>query len=399
MVKITEELVRKKSEHNECLISTLEELSLHQEDIERIEHLQNWCRELKILLLQSNLIAKIENLHKLKKLEYLNLAINNIERVENVERLESLNKLDLTLNFIGDLTSIECLKGNYNLRELILTGNPCCDYPHYREYVMATLPQLDRLDCEEIKMSQKILAQKSLANNRAVIVQKQADYFMKRDEQKLRVAMQKQLLAEEMAQIENEDERLKMFWDAKSEHCPETRLDIAKYHKLGREKRTAEDGDNKKQRRTLTLFAPSGRPYNINQAKLAFTLKDEYNEYILELGVYKYLDTSQIKVDVESNYVRVAVKGKIFQMAFHEEINITEACVLRSQITGYLVVKMPKLHAKELLTLRPKTDNTGNQAKSKGDSSKPTALKGVVDIHNICNNNKNAEMDIPELIE
>lgn len=51
--------MRKKSEHNECEISTLQELSLHQEDIEKIEHLQNWCRDLQILLLQSNLISKI----------------------------------------------------------------------------------------------------------------------------------------------------------------------------------------------------------------------------------------------------------------------------------------------------------------------------------------------------
>lgn len=58
-VAVSEDLVRKRSEHNECVISTLEELSLHQEDIEKIQHLQNWCRDLKILLLQSNLISKI----------------------------------------------------------------------------------------------------------------------------------------------------------------------------------------------------------------------------------------------------------------------------------------------------------------------------------------------------
>jgi len=34
----------------------------------------------------SNLIAaKIENVNRLKKLEYLNLALNNIERVENLQ--------------------------------------------------------------------------------------------------------------------------------------------------------------------------------------------------------------------------------------------------------------------------------------------------------------------------
>lgn len=56
---VTIELIRKRSEHNEGEIGTLEEISLHQEDITKIEHLQNWCKDLKILLLQSNLIFKI----------------------------------------------------------------------------------------------------------------------------------------------------------------------------------------------------------------------------------------------------------------------------------------------------------------------------------------------------
>ncbi|XP_017473561.1 PREDICTED: protein tilB [Rhagoletis zephyria] len=395
MVKITEALVRKKSEHNECLISTLEELSLHQEDIERIEHLQNWCRDLKILLLQSNLISKIENLHKLKKLEYLNLAINNIERVENLEQLESLTKLDLTLNFIGELTSIECLKGNYNLRELILIGNPCCDYPHYRDYVTGTLPQLNSLDCEEIKMSQKLQAQKTLSSHRAVIVQKQANYFIERDEQKLRVAHKKTELEAEMAEVDDEDSRIKMFWDAKSEHCPETRTDIAKYHKLGREKRNTEQHD-KKMHRTPALFAPCGRPYNLNQAKLPFHLSDEYNEYMLQLGIYKHLDTSQIKVDIEPNYVRVSVKGKLFQMSFSEEIKTTEASVQRSQITGYLVIKMPKLHVNEMIIVRSRQQGNNVNYSSTKEGKGQSDLKGTVDIKTICNNE---DVDVPELID
>lgn len=32
---VTEDLVRKRSEHNNCEITTLEELSLHQQDIEK----------------------------------------------------------------------------------------------------------------------------------------------------------------------------------------------------------------------------------------------------------------------------------------------------------------------------------------------------------------------------
>jgi protein TilB len=59
LILVTVDLVRKRSEHNEGEISTLEEIALHQENIDKIEGLDKWCRELKILLLQSNLIPKI----------------------------------------------------------------------------------------------------------------------------------------------------------------------------------------------------------------------------------------------------------------------------------------------------------------------------------------------------
>ena len=60
-------------------------LSLSPFIIGRIEHLDKWCRELKILYLQNNLIGRIENVSRLKQLTYLNLALNNIETVENLE--------------------------------------------------------------------------------------------------------------------------------------------------------------------------------------------------------------------------------------------------------------------------------------------------------------------------
>lgn len=54
----------------------------------------------------------MENLHKLRELEYLNLALNNIKVIEGIENCESLMKLDLTVNFISLSTleaSIKCL--------------------------------------------------------------------------------------------------------------------------------------------------------------------------------------------------------------------------------------------------------------------------------------------------
>lgn len=52
-------MVRRRAEHNNCEILSLEEVSLHQQDIEKIEHIDKWCRDLKILYLQNNLIPRI----------------------------------------------------------------------------------------------------------------------------------------------------------------------------------------------------------------------------------------------------------------------------------------------------------------------------------------------------
>jgi protein TilB len=90
MGRITEELIRKRSEHNEGVISTLEEISLHQFELEKIENLDKYCRHLKILFLQNNIIEKLENLEKLKELEYLNIGVNNISMIEGLDQCESL---------------------------------------------------------------------------------------------------------------------------------------------------------------------------------------------------------------------------------------------------------------------------------------------------------------------
>jgi protein TilB len=102
-------------------------VALHQFEIEKIENLDKICRHLQILLLQNNIIEKMENLNRLKELNYLNLALNNISKIENLEGCESLKKLDLTANFL-DVDEFEDsmhnLKKVPSIRELYLTGNP-----------------------------------------------------------------------------------------------------------------------------------------------------------------------------------------------------------------------------------------------------------------------------------
>ncbi len=167
MPQITRDLIRKRSEHNEGIISTLEEISLHQEEIEKInEVLGSTCRKLKILYLQNNLIPKIENLHHLKELQYLNLALNNIVKIEGLHSCEFLSKLDLTANFIDVdnlKESIDHLVECHNLVTLYMMGNPAqASWAPFNLYVIAKLPQLKTLDGLEITKTMRIEAQQKI---------------------------------------------------------------------------------------------------------------------------------------------------------------------------------------------------------------------------------------------
>lgn len=56
------------------------------------------------------------------------------------------------------------------------------------------------------------------------------------------------------------------------------------------------------------------------------------------------MDTSLIEIDVQPNYVRVTLKGKSLQISFNEEVKPDSSTAKRSQTTGHLVIKMPKLN-------------------------------------------------------
>uniref|UniRef100_A0A8C1DCI5 Leucine-rich repeat-containing protein 6 n=1 Tax=Cyprinus carpio carpio TaxID=630221 RepID=A0A8C1DCI5_CYPCA len=340
MVRISEDLIRRRAEHNNGEIFSLEEVSLHQQDIERIEHIDKWCRDLKILYLQNNLIPKIENVGRLKKLEYLNLALNNIEVIENLEGCESLQKLDLTVNFVGKLSSVESLKQNLHLRELYLVGNPCTEFHGYRQYVLACLPQLQWLDGKEIGRGERIQALQELDAVRRLVLEQEADYIEKREEQKrsgLKETTEKQedpqinqLLSENQngthqnpessskAHTDAEDKE-KEFWEKPCPFTPESRLEA---HRHLEDKRRAKE----KERFDFSLT------------------EDENNCMLLDLHVYRHMDTSLLDVDVQPTYVRVTVKGKVFQLVLPAEVKPDSSTAQRSQTTGHLLLILPLAH-------------------------------------------------------
>ncbi|KAJ1484810.1 hypothetical protein T484DRAFT_1795842 [Baffinella frigidus] len=106
--EITEALLRGRAEHNDRSLGNLKEISLHQQNLEGVNRaLTRLCPEIEILYLQHNLISKIENLKRLRDLDYLNMALNNVSRIEGLERNEKLRKLDLTVNFIDKLRKLD----------------------------------------------------------------------------------------------------------------------------------------------------------------------------------------------------------------------------------------------------------------------------------------------------
>ncbi|XP_064202959.1 dynein axonemal assembly factor 11 isoform X1 [Anguilla rostrata] len=386
MVLITEDLIRRRAEHNNCEIFSLEEVSLHQQDIEKIEHIDKWCRDLKILYLQNNLIPRIENVNKLKKLEYLNLALNNIELIENLEGCESLQKLDLTVNFVGQLSSVQSLKSNLHLRELFLVGNPCTEFEGYRQYVVAYLPQLKFLDGKEIMRSERIRAGQGLEAVRRRVWEQEQEYLEKRAREKQEAQDTKknkeQRKKEESSRkpgfdgrwytdINNtvpkvpeenkenggnpeEEEKTrgtctddldKEFWEKPCAFTPESRLEA---HRHMEEKRRAKDREREKDKKAKaprTLITAEGKVLNVNEPKLEFYLSEdeENNTIILDLAVYRHMDTSLLEVDVQPTYVRVTVKGKTFQLVLPAEVRPDSSTAKRSQTTGHLLVTMPKI--------------------------------------------------------
>ncbi|XP_040350385.1 dynein axonemal assembly factor 11 isoform X3 [Herpailurus yagouaroundi] len=399
MGRITEDLIRRNSEHNDCVIFSLEELSLHQQEIERLEHIDKWCRDLKILYLQNNLIGKIENVSKLKKLEYLNLALNNIEKIENLEGCEGLTKLDLTVNFIGELSSVKTLGHNIHLKELFLMGNPCADFDGYRQFVVATLQQLKWLDGKEIERSERIQALQNFPVIEQQIREQEEAYCLKRakdkeeaqrklreeDENEAKERRHSVFEGQSPLSVEHKDhvqegqegecnqKRFKdneddlEFWNKPSLFTPESRLETLRHMEKQRKDQEKLSGKKKKVKPPRILITEDGKVLNVNDPKLDFSLKDDEkrNQIILDLAVYRYMDTSLIDVDVQPTYVRVMVKGKPFQLVLPAEVKPDSSSAKRSQTTGHLVICMPKVD--EVITGWQQTSESGT---SPSDSSR-----------------------------
>jgi len=364
---ITEELLRSKAEHNEGVLYTLEEISLHQLEIDRITMLNSCCRELKILYLQNNNIRRIENLNRCKEIRYINFAINKLRQIEGLNRLEHLQKLDFTVNRIdarGLLTFERLGRYNHKLEELYCTGCPCTDIEGYRNFVIHTVPSVTKLDGEDVTPAERVAAGQEYE-----AIKKRVEAAAAHEE--------------ELPEVKHPHS------DSSSEEEPEPEPEPSKFEGFGKKAKikAATPG--------IEPDPKTGVVRQCNEGNYKFKLEETDQACIVEVGVSKYLDTSLIQADVHPGFVRVQIKGKVLQLLLPCDCRTDTATVQRSQTTGALMLKCPKVNP----TLRKIRKPVG-VAPSEEDHARataaarqragptiqtlePTGKKGVGDIRKI----------------
>eukprot|EP00698_Gefionella_okellyi_P010789 TRINITY_DN2824_c0_g1_i3.p1 TRINITY_DN2824_c0_g1~~TRINITY_DN2824_c0_g1_i3.p1 ORF type:complete len:418 (-),score=75.24 TRINITY_DN2824_c0_g1_i3:152-1405(-) len=327
-----------------------------------------------------------EGLNKLKDLSYLNLAMNNITKIENLECCEALTKLDLTLNFVKvvDLLSLEKLQRNTMLAELFLTGNPCRDYRFYREFVVGTLPQLQILDGDEITRAERLAATQLLVRIRLELE------MVQKGEIDLN-AVQKPKEGAAAPDPESLPPVVEYAADGGGEmtqHTPEERTRM--YRELAQQKAEQEELRNPKPkpRKTNAELAAEesltrdGQIMQRNEGKWEF-LWDETPAgdcITLDVDVGKYLDTSLLDVDVHPTHIRVLIKGKLLQLVLPTEVVADKANAKRSQLTGHLLITMPKLHPTErtwLTKSKIATEHSESKPKLPAAAGLPTSTSAT----------------------
>mmetsp|Transcript_42699 Transcript_42699/g.134536 ORF Transcript_42699/g.134536 Transcript_42699/m.134536 type:complete len:403 (-) Transcript_42699:868-2076(-) len=355
MVQINEAMLRGRAEHNDRCLSNLKEISLHQQNIEGINRmLTRMCPELEILYLQHNLIPKIENLKRLRDLDYLNLALNNIKKIEGLDRNEKLRKLDLTVNFIDieNLLSVESLRVNHNLRELFLIGNPCTEFQSYRLYVIGTLPQLEKLDGHAITATERIQAEQQLRDIRVRLV------AAARERVKQMGGDPNLVDAEQVPdqEIDSDEEGKELYGFSPEIRLADYKREVKKKQREDEEKKTMErEKDPMKAAKedyykNRSLMKEDGTPRVCNDGKWNFDINDDKEgNIVVRIEFPKFMDSSMLDLDVQPTFFRVTCRkpekhDKIIQLLLPEEVRADAATAQRSQITGELKIICPKLH-------------------------------------------------------
>ena len=119
------------------------------------------------------------------------------------------------------------------------------------------------------------------------------------------------------------DTKRRKFYESSSKHTPEYRKEAARFREYLDEmdEQKARDTDHglgssrSWSRKPKRLFDDRGRPLNVNEAGVDFHYDDGDDAVIVvEIFLYKHMDSSLIKLDVQPTYLRATIRGKVFQL-------------------------------------------------------------------------------------
>lgn len=257
-----------------------------------------------------------------------------------------------------------------------MLGNPCqSNWPDgFREYVIASLPQLCFLDGKEIERSDRIIANQNW---------RQRDKELKSHLGALRDA--NNLLEDPVSDVIGNDEavpytpesRRQMYLEM-AEQKEEDRIrksgNAPRRRDIQQEHTDTLDRTRKDEREALQRKKSDANEEirQCNEGKWEFHLTDNAGQFIFELELPKFLDTSLIDIDVHPTFVSIIVKNKKFRLRFPEAVHSDGGKAERSKVTGTLRLTLPKTNA-----------NSNKSVYYKDNERKPPHARTQEDTHRI----------------
>ena len=188
------------------------------------------------------------------------------------------------------------------------------------------VPQLSRIDSKNISPSDRIKAKQSLES----------------DLIKLKAFVRNLEINPPKEKKFSKEDRKRMF----QEECEEKQKELEKEKKREKPKFevTRKKGEKSK-------FKFDGERRMCNEFKCNWTMEEYIDPEFSELRVDlpKFLDTSEIDVEISGKWVAIQARNDLFQMKFWEEVYSNPVKLQRSAITGQLFIKMRKKKIDPLL--------------------------------------------------
>lgn len=125
-----------------------------------IEMIKSKCKteklnQIKNINLWGNEISNLAVLRELPNLEIVSLSLNKVYSLKDLAECPKIQEVYLRKNVISDLKEVRHLSSLHSLKVLWLSHNPCSEHPYYRRYIIKMLPQLFKLDNDEVKPDER----------------------------------------------------------------------------------------------------------------------------------------------------------------------------------------------------------------------------------------------------